>query len=410
MSATTPQSPMPSSEAGERQGPSPWSLVLLVALVALIATGHWALVVAVLGLALLIFVHELGHFLAAKAFHMRVERFYIGFPPAVVKRTRGETEYGIGVIPLGGFCKISGMAPDEKLPDEVVPRAYVSKPVWQRNITIAAGPVMNFVAAVVIMFFFILSGGFQQPSLTIAQVVKGTPAAAAGLRAGDRLVAADGRTFTSWDATTTFFESHPHQMVTLTYRTPAGQLRTTTVTLTTRPGEPGKGFLGVGPKATPIYPSPWRAVGQAFTKTAGIVAATFQGLWMLVSGKIEPAGPDGAAGPVASSRSRRPPCTRAGIRSCWPSFRSTSGSSTCCRSCRSTAGTSSSTFSRPFAAAGSTRACSSAPSRSALSCWSRCSSCSPSTICSGSSTPGSGFGARETLERRPHRSRWTMTP
>jgi len=171
--------------------------------------------------------------------------------------------------------------------------------VWQRNITIAAGPVMNFVAAIVIMFIYIQAGGYlQQATLTVAQVVKGTPAAAAGLRAGDRLVAADGRTFTSWNATTAFFESHPHQAVTLTYRTPAGQLRTTTVTLTTRPGEPSKGFLGVGPKATPIYPAPWRAAGLAVTRTAGIVGDTFKGLWMLVSGKINPAGPDGAAGPV----------------------------------------------------------------------------------------------------------------
>ena len=278
---------------------SPWGLLLLAAIVALVVTGHWTLVVAILGLALLIFLHELGHFLAAKAFHMRVERFSIGFPPAVFKRTWGETEYGVGAIPLGGFCKITGMTPDEVLPDDVVPRAYSSKPIWQRNLTIFAGPFMNFVAAVVIMFAFIQAGGWQpQPTLTVAQVVKGTPAAAVGLRAGDRLVSADGHTFTSWDATTTFFESHPHQAVTLTYRTPAGRLRTTTVTLATRPGEPGKGFLGVSPKTKPVYPAPWRAAGQAFAQTARIVAATFQGLWMLVSGKVNPVGPDGAAGPV----------------------------------------------------------------------------------------------------------------
>jgi regulator of sigma E protease len=272
--------------------------VLLAAIVLLIATGHWTLVVAVLGLALLIFVHELGHFLAAKAFHMRVERFYIGFPPAVLKRTWGETEYGVGSIPLGGFCKISGMSPDEELPDDVVPRAYVSKPVWQRNITIFAGPFMNFVAAIVIMFVFIQAGGNQVPSLTIAQVVKGTPAAAARLQAGDRLVAGNGTVFKDWDATTAFFESRPHQKVALTYRTPAGVLRTVAVTLATRPGAATKGFLGVSPKGTPTYPAPWRAAGRAVTQTASVVAATFQGLWMLVSGKINPAGPDGAAGPV----------------------------------------------------------------------------------------------------------------
>jgi len=87
-----------------RSDRSPWGVLLLVATIALVATGHRTLVVAVLGLALLIFVHELGHFLAAKAFGMRVERFYIGFPPAIVRWQRGETEYGVGAIPLGGFC------------------------------------------------------------------------------------------------------------------------------------------------------------------------------------------------------------------------------------------------------------------------------------------------------------------
>ena len=105
MSVTTPHG-LPAASQAERHGPSPWGLLLLAVIVVLVITGHWTLVVAVLGLAALIFVHELGHFLAAKAFHMRVERFYIGFPPAVVKRTWGETEYGIGSIPLGGFCKI----------------------------------------------------------------------------------------------------------------------------------------------------------------------------------------------------------------------------------------------------------------------------------------------------------------
>ncbi|MGD0998939.1 MAG: M50 family metallopeptidase [Thermoleophilia bacterium] len=283
----------------ERRSPSPWGLVLLVAIALLVVTGHWTLVVAVLGLALLIFVHELGHYLAAKAFHMRVERFYIGFPPAIVKRTWGETEYGVGVIPLGGFCRISGMMPEEALPDDVLPRAYFSKPVWQRNLTIFAGPLMNFVAAVAIMFVFIQAGGIQQPSLTVAQVVKGSPAAAAGLQPGDRLVAGDGRIFRTWDATTAFFEAHaPRQTVQIVYRTPNGEQRTVAVTLSARPGAAGQGFLGVSPRGTPTYPAPWRAADLAVAKTAGIVAATFQGIWMLVSGKINPTGPEGVAGPA----------------------------------------------------------------------------------------------------------------
>ncbi len=287
---------MPESE---RRRPSPWGLLLVVAIALLIATGHWTLVVAILGLALLIFLHELGHFLAAKAFHMRVERFYIGFPPAVVKRTWGETEYGVGSIPLGGFCKISGMMPEEKLPDDVAPRAYINKPVWQRNITIFAGPFMNFVAAVAIMFVFIQAGGIQQPTLTVAQVVKGSPAAAAGLRPGDRLISADGRTFKTWNATTAFFEAHaPHQTVTIVYRTPAGQQRSAAVTLAARPGAPNRATSASDPGRSPPTrrrggPPVWRS-----PRRPASWPRPSRGSGMLVSGKIDPVGPDGAAGPV----------------------------------------------------------------------------------------------------------------
>ena len=297
MSVTTPRRLADAPEA-ERRGPSPWGALMLAVIVVLVITGHWTLVVAILGLAALIFVHQLGHFVAAKAFHMRVERFYIGFPPAVVKRTWGETEYGIGSIPLGGFCKISGMTPDEKLPDDVVPRAYMSKPVWQRNITIFAGPFMNFVAALAIMFVFIQVGGVQHPTLTLATVVKGTPAASAGLKAGDRLVSADGVALRTWDQTTSFFESRPHKTVRLVYTTPGGQQRAVSVRLATRTGAPSQGFLGVGPHTYATYPAPWRAVGLAASQTWGIVTSTFRGFALLFSGKINPAGPDGAAGPV----------------------------------------------------------------------------------------------------------------
>ena len=72
---------------------------------------------------------------------MRVEKFYVGFPPAAWKKTRGETEYGVGIIPLGGFCKISGMTPEEEVPEDTGDRVYYKAPIWKRNLTIFAGPV-----------------------------------------------------------------------------------------------------------------------------------------------------------------------------------------------------------------------------------------------------------------------------
>ena len=283
---------------GDRREVSPWGVLLLLATIALATTGHWTLVVAVLGLGLLIFVHELGHFLAAKACGMRVERFYIGFPPAVVRHTWGETEYGVGAIVLGGFCTISGMTPEEKLAPDAMRRAYCNKPVWQRNLVIFAGPFMNLLAAVVIVLVFVQTGGLQQPTLTVAQVVKGTPAAAAGLQAGDRLVSADGLAFRSWDRAEAFIASHPGQMVRLGYRTPRGTLHVVPVTLAIRPGGSHQGFLGVSPRVSPVHPTPWHAAGLALSGTGRLVTLTFKGIWLLVSGRVSPVGPEGATGPV----------------------------------------------------------------------------------------------------------------
>jgi regulator of sigma E protease len=137
----------------------------------------------------LIVLHEAGHFLAAKAVGMRVERFYLFFPPKLVAVKRGETEYGIGAIPLGGFVKITGMNPDEELPPDIAPRGYYRQPVWKRIVVIGAGPAVNLVIAFVILFF--LAFGIQEPSQNVGQISPGTPAAGK-LQPGDRLVSVDG--------------------------------------------------------------------------------------------------------------------------------------------------------------------------------------------------------------------------
>jgi regulator of sigma E protease len=149
-------------------------------------------VLAAAGFAALIILHELGHFTAAKAVGMRVERFYLFFPPAIAKFRRGETEYGVGAIPLGGFVKISGMNPDEELPPEVAHRAYYRQPVWKRIVTIAAGPAMNLLIAFVLLFA--LAFGARQVNDTVGEIVADSPAAA-HLRTGDHILAVDGKSF-----------------------------------------------------------------------------------------------------------------------------------------------------------------------------------------------------------------------
>jgi len=149
-------------------------------------------VVTIVGFAALIVLHEAGHFFAAKAVGMRVERFALFFPPLLFKVRRGETEYGIGAIPLGGYVRITGMNPTEEIPEEVAPRAYYRQPPWKRIVVIAAGPVVNIVLAFAIMAVVFFSVGTPGLPPVVAQTEPGTPAAKV-LQPGDEVVAIDGK-------------------------------------------------------------------------------------------------------------------------------------------------------------------------------------------------------------------------
>ena len=181
-------------------------------------------VLAFAGFAVLIILHEFGHFLAAKATGMRVERFFLFFPPKLFSIKRGETEYGVGAIPLGGFVKITGMNPDEvrepepgeeppeeadggnpaqglidriegpseTLSPELRRRAYYNQPVWKRIVVIAAGPAMNLLIAFLIFFGLAMAAEEAVgPDLQVSQVREETPADGR-LELDDRIVSVDG--------------------------------------------------------------------------------------------------------------------------------------------------------------------------------------------------------------------------
>ena len=151
-----------------------------------------------LALGILVFVHELGHFLAARLFGMRVDAFSLGFPPNVLKKQVGQTEYRLGAVPLGGYVKIAGMVDEsmdvEGLESEPQPDEYRSKPVWQRIVVISAGVVFNIILAAVI--YSALAFGYGQ-SYTPAEnvrldVVPESIASEIGLETGDRIVGVNG--------------------------------------------------------------------------------------------------------------------------------------------------------------------------------------------------------------------------
>lgn len=155
----------------------------------------------ILVLGLLIFVHELGHFLFAKLFGVRVLKFSLGFGPKIIGKTIGETEYVISAFPLGGFVKMFGENPDEQDPDEgdsVV--SFAHKPVWQRFFIVLAGPLFNLLFAVALFLMVFVFVGIPTPVDTtrIGQVSEGSPAEKAGLKADDLLLEINGQPTLVW--------------------------------------------------------------------------------------------------------------------------------------------------------------------------------------------------------------------
>ncbi len=148
-------------------------------------------VLAFVGFAILVILHELGHFTVAKLVGMRVEKFSLFFPPTLLSKKRGETEYAIGALPLGGYVKISGMNPDEELPEEVRDRAYHAQPVWKRIAVILAGPAVNVVLALLLLLVFWAAIGPETQTDRVGTIEKGYPAVGV-LEPGDRLVSVDG--------------------------------------------------------------------------------------------------------------------------------------------------------------------------------------------------------------------------
>jgi regulator of sigma E protease len=159
-------------------------------------------------LGVLVFVHELGHFLAAKRVGIRVLKFQLGFNPTVLSFRRGDTEYSIGALPLGGYVKMAGENPEDVERDEhgnVVthPDEFMSKTKWERFQVLIMGPVMNLLLAVVLAAIVLYQGveklSFEDQPVVVGAVTEGSPAAKADILPGDRIVSVAGRGVDTWD-------------------------------------------------------------------------------------------------------------------------------------------------------------------------------------------------------------------
>lgn len=290
------------------------------------------IIIAIVGLGFLILAHEFGHFIVAKAVGMRVEEFSVGFGRYLVSRRIGATVYGISVLPLGGYVRVTGMHkeefearvaeareeeehtrairrpqdPEDRLAgpraltaDEIaatpLARRYYAHPFWHKLLFIIAGVTMNMVVAFLLIYAVGLSQGQNITSTVIEEVEAGTPAAAAGVQPGDRIVSMDGASTGSWEDVRTEILTHPGESLSLVVERAGGSVE---LVADIREREDGTGYLGVQPTAEHRDLGVLGAFGYAGKTTGSMVHLIFKGIGMMFTGQVPVTGSQGLAGPV----------------------------------------------------------------------------------------------------------------
>lgn len=157
-----------------------------------------SIVSVIILLGVLIFFHEFGHFLAARAAGVGVLKFSLGFGPKIIGKKIGKTEYVLSLIPLGGYVKLLGEDGNEKLSIEDEKMSFIKKPVWKRILIVFAGPFFNFLLAVLI-YAFIYMYGIPTLSNVVGEVQKKSPAFEAGMKKGDKIISIKGSKVTYWE-------------------------------------------------------------------------------------------------------------------------------------------------------------------------------------------------------------------
>lgn len=276
------------------------------------------IVLFALGILISVALHEAGHMWSARAFGMKVTRFFIGFGPTLFSFRRKETEYGLKAIPAGAFVSIVGMTPLDEVDPADEPRVFWKRPVWKRTIVLSAGSITHFILGMVLLWVTAVFVGLPNPDRAAydankepavlgavnqcvpptpdsysCDVAKGdprSPAAVAGLKAGDRITAFNGVSTPTYGELVALVRKSPAGAVPLTY-VRGGQTETTTITVIRRnldisttdtPNVQEVGFLGVSPKdsdapVTVTY-GPIDGIGQATGYAGQIFAGTFQAI------------------------------------------------------------------------------------------------------------------------------------
>lgn len=245
------------------------------------------LIASIIVFGLIIFVHELGHYIAARLSGIKVLELALGFGPRLIGWSRGGTDYSLRIIPFGGFCRMLGEDPSEK--DD--PGNFTEKPLLSRIAVVVAGPLMNFVLALLLLFsvYFFFVGVPITDSTGIGNVVPGHPAAEAGLQAGDQLIAIDGVNVSNWNDVVSLIEDKEGRQVELAFIRDGKQNVISITPIAEETPEGTRGVIGITPRVEKFVFG--GAINSSFQYISFVLVATYQTL----TGKVplEVVGPVG---------------------------------------------------------------------------------------------------------------------
>ncbi|MBM3656090.1 MAG: site-2 protease family protein [Actinobacteria bacterium] len=257
--------------------------------------GFLGVIAFILALLISVMVHEFGHYITAKRYGMRVTEFFVGFGKRLWSTQRGETEFGIKAIPAGGYCKISGMSPNEELADEFKPRAFYLATAPKKLVVLSAGSFLHFVFAILLLFALFAGIGTSQVLPTISQVLPCvpkesqcqpgdpiSPAKRFGLMPGDEILGVNGQVLPWGDAAEILRASAEREINFIIKRD--GQIMNIAITPATRivDGSP-RGFLGVINEIGLVRQSPIKAISSSIRATGAIFEGSIKALMSLPS-------------------------------------------------------------------------------------------------------------------------------
>lgn len=266
-----------------------------------------SIVIFILTLLVLVVIHELGHFIMAKRFGIKVEEFGFGIPPRILGKKIGETIYSLNALPLGGFVRLLG----EDSTDKTVlknPRSFAAQKSWKRILVVVAGVVMNLILAWVIFYAVIIYQNFRiiypssEPAAFVGFVQEGFPAKQAGVKMGEKVTKVDGKEIKNFEDARNFIREKKGEPVTLTITDIDGR-NSKEITLTPKKIDSNDYLVGIGfsPIGIKQYETVTQKIFSGITYSWDLTRATFGGLGVLVkdlfSGNIKKAS-DSVSGPV----------------------------------------------------------------------------------------------------------------